>query len=133
MSILTGLVLHHNSLTSLTALVANRAYPVGVAPQSPTYPYYTFQLISTPDHISSHQGNSRLKQVRIQFSTRAKTALEADAIATEIISGYVGFAGMMGDVYVSGIRLANDMDDYEPTTKTYSRLIDLLMWVRPAL
>jgi hypothetical protein len=132
MSILTGIVSHHNTLAGLTAAVANRAYPV-TAPQSPVYPHYVFQLISTPDHVSSHHGNSQLKQVRIQFSIRAKTALEADAIATAIVAGYVGFAGMMGDVYVSGVRLANDMDDYEPTTKTYSRLIDLLMWIRPAL
>ena len=132
MSILTGLVAHHNSLAGLIALVANRAYPV-TSPQSPVYPHYVFQLISTPDHVSSHQGDSQLKQIRIQFSVRAETALEADAIATQIIDGYVGFAGMMGDVYVSGVRLANDMDDYEPATKTYSRLIDLLLWVRPAL
>lgn len=130
MSLLTGIAAHHQTLPGLIALVANRAYPI-TAPQSPTYPYYAFQRVATPNRAGSHDGDSLLEQVRMQFSVRSKTALEADSIVDEIKTGYLGFKGMMGDVFVSGVTLANDIDDYDPTTKVYSRLVDVLLWHRP--
>lgn len=133
MSILTGIVAHHQTLAGLVALVANRAYPMGKSPQSPTYPYYTFQRISTPSRAGSHAGDSALEELRIQMTVRAKTAIEVDNIVTELKSGYLGFKGMMGDVYVSGVRLGNDLDDFDPATSTYGRFVDFLMWTRPTL
>lgn len=131
MSILTAIPTHHQTLASLVALVENRAYPAGVSPQSPTYPYYTFQRISTPNSAGSHSGVGGLEEIRVQFTIRSRTALEADAIADAIKEGYLGFRGTMGDMYVTSVRLDNDMDHYDATTKIYGRMIDLFMWARP--
>lgn len=132
MTILTGIAAHHNASPGLVALVSNRAYPV-TAPQNPVYPYYTFQRVSTPNRAGSHRGDSLLEQSRFQFTVNATTALNADAVAEQIKADFLGFAGMMADVYVSGITLANDLDGYDPVTQKYQRAIDLMMWHRPSL
>lgn len=132
MSILTGIVAHHQASAALQALVANRAYPT-TSPQNPTYPYYTFQRVSTPTRAGSHQGDSKLEQNRFQFTVNAQTALVADTIAETIKNEFLGYKGMMGDVYTSGITLANDLDDYDPMTGIYKRMLDILIWHRPQL
>lgn len=132
MTILTGIAAHHNASPGLVALVGSRAYPT-TAPQNPTYPYYTFQRVSTPARAGSHRGDSALEQSRYQFTVNAATALQADTIAEQIKADFLGFAGMMDNVYVSGITLANDLDDYEPVTAKYRRMLDLMMWHRPQL
>jgi hypothetical protein len=101
------------------------------APQNPTYPYYTFQRISTPQRAASHRGDSQLEQVRIQFTTNAQTALATEALAETIKRVYIGYTGMLGDVYTSGVLLASDLDDYDPVVKSYRRMVDLMFWVRP--
>lgn len=130
MTLLTGLVAGHTASGELTTLVANRAYPI-TAPQNPVYPYYVFQRISTPSRAASHQGDSQLEQVRVQFTTNAQTALQTDALAETIKRVYLGYKGILGDVFVSGATLASDLDGYDPVTKTYQRMVDLMFWVRP--
>lgn len=132
MSILTGIAAHHNATPALVALVGTRAYPI-TAPQNVTYPYYLFQRISTPHRAGSHSGDSLLEQVRFQFTVNAATALQADQIASALKTAYLGFAGTMADVYVSGITVANDLDGYDPVTAKYQRALDLLLWYRPNL
>jgi len=121
----------HNASVGLTTAVGNRAYPI-TAPQNPVYPYYTFQRISTPQRVGSHGGDSKLEQVRVQFTPNAKTAIEADAIAETIKAAYIGLTGVYADQYIGGVTFAGDLDDYEPLTKTYKRMIDLYIWLRPA-
>lgn len=130
MGILTGIAAYHNATSALTALVANRAYPI-TAPQNPTYPYYTFQRVSTPMRIGSHSGDQRTEQVRYQFTVNAKTAMNADTIVAALKTAFLGYRGLMGDVYVNGVTLANDLDDYDPTTGIYRRLVDMMLWYRP--
>src|SRR5262245_41430087 len=105
MTILTGLVAHYQASPGLTALCANRFYPI-TSPQNPTFPYILFQRISIGQRTGSHNGDSLLEQARFQFTINAKTAMASDQIREELINAFVGFAGMMGDVYVSGITLA---------------------------
>lgn len=131
MSILTAIVAMHQTTPALTALVANRAYPL-TAPQGAPAPYYVFQRISTPQRAGSHAGDSRLEQVRCQFTTVAATALVADTLASAIKAAYLGFAGELDDVFVSGITLGGDIDDFNPETGRYMRMIDLIFWQRPA-
>ena len=130
MGILTGIAAYHNATVALTSLVASRAYPI-TAPQNPTYPYYTFQRIATGTRLASHSGDQHTEYVRYQFTVNAKTAVQADAIVAAIKSSFLGYRGMMGDVYVNGVTLGNDLDNYDPLTGVYQRLVDLLMWFRP--
>lgn len=130
MTILTGLVAHYQASAGLVALCANRFYPI-TSPQNPTYPYILFQRISIGQRAGSHNGDSKLEQARFQFTINAKTAMAADQIREALIAAFVGYAGMMGDVYTSGITLANDIDDYDPVTFAYKRNVDLMIWHRP--
>lgn len=129
MSLLTGLVAGHNASSALVGLVGTRAWPI-TAQQTPVYPYYTFQRISTSEHVMSHRGSSGLEQVRIQFTPNAKTALEADTLAELLKTMYLGFVGTLDNVFVRGGILASDLDDYDPTTKTYRRMVDIVFWVQ---
>lgn len=129
MGILTGLVAFHNATGALTGLVANRAYPT-TTPQNAVKPYYIFQRVSTPQRAASLTGDSALEQSRYQFTVVANTALEADTIAEALKTALLGYKGTMGDRYVSGITLGGDIDDFEPTTQTYRRIVDFLLWHR---
>lgn len=81
--------------------------------------------------LASHSGDGRTEQVRFQFTVNAKTAVSADAIVAAIKTAYLGYKGLMGDVYVNGVTLANDLDDYDPVTLVYRRLVDMFIWYRP--
>lgn len=81
--------------------------------------------------IASHSGDGRTEQVRYQFTVNSKTAMGADAVVSALKTAYLGYKGLMGDVLVNGVTLANDLDDFDPATLVYRRLVDMMIWYRP--
>jgi len=107
---------------ALAALIGTRVYH-GPLVQGATLPAVTYQRISTaPDY--SHDGGSGLAQVRIQCNCWASTAVGAIALAAALRAVVEGRT-LLGVCFVE-----NELDDYEPDTCHWRRIVDLMIWHR---
>ena len=111
MSIESDLYTTLSNDAGVSALVGTRIYP-NLAPESATYPYITYQLISGV-RLSTVTGVNDAKRKRIQHSCHAETYEEAKALADAV------FAALEGDGY-------QDLEHefYDPTTQVHTVIID---------
>ena len=116
-----AIYLHLKNHPGLSALIGTRIYPLRM-PQNPTLPAVVYQRISTP-RTYSHSGYSNLADPRFQFSVWAESYSGALAVAEQLRDAINGFTGS-GSIPVYSSQIANESDDYEPSTELYRILID---------
>lgn len=121
-----GIYAHLAARPGFVALVGDRVYPRRL-PQEATLPAVVYRLIGTTDRGLSQSGSDGLADARFQFDVWADDPDEADAIAAELVAAFHGFRGFMGDTVVGAARVANDIDDDEPMTGLYRRIVDVLI------
>jgi hypothetical protein len=124
----TDLLAQLNTIAPLTAIVANRMYPV-VLPKNapPTTPYLLYQTISyVPAYALS--GATTIAQTRIGLNMRADTYLDSinarEAIRLALSGWYGAFPG---GTDVRGIRVVNKFDDFDADALLYRSGIQLII------
>lgn len=110
----------------ISALVSTRCYPLTL-PQGVTLPAITYQTIAHPGLIS-HDGAVGLARVRIQVDCWDDDYAGALALGAQVRSALLGYAGAMGATAAANGRIVNELDDYEPETKIWRRLVDAAIW-----
>lgn len=85
----------------MVALASTRGYPEGSTPQSPTFPFWTFRLISSIE-IASQNGGTDWATSRVTISsygedTSSKTAeYAATELGDTIHDSLIAFSGTLG-------------------------------------
>ena len=122
-----GFVTYLTNHPALSALISGRIYPSGRVPDKATLPAVVYQRISAA-RVYSHSGASGLANPRFQYDCLAATYDGAVAVGNVLIGACSGFHGSMGQVRVDAAFVDNDMDDYEPDSKIYTRRVDVRFW-----
>ena len=103
--------------TALLGSNPTRFYPFGAAPQTPAYPYVTWQLISgVPDNLLSEA--PPVEAHRVQIDVWAATSTSADAVATAVRDCLEASGHMLS--------FGNDKD---PVTGSYRVTLDFDLWI----
>jgi len=110
-----------NKLTSgLSTAPVVKIYP-GVAPQKTSTPYIVYSKVSA-DKKYDHGGPSELSLDRLQVSVFSSGYLAAKAVVARVITAMEGW----GDA--QAVFKVNEIDLYEPETKTYHIPVDFFVW-----
>jgi len=104
---------------ALGAVIDDRIYPMPL-PQSPTLPALTYFRVDTPREYSQ-SGYSRLAHPRMQFSCWAWTLLEAADVASLVRQAMERWGE-------AACFAATELDLYEPETRIYHRVLDMIIW-----
>jgi len=105
------------------AALGDRVYPRRL-PRDAVLPAVTYRRIDTV-RGRSHSGPDGLATPRIQLDIWATDPDVADAIAEAIRIRIDGYRGQMGDVPVGSVELVGDVDDDDPETGLYRRVLDV--------
>lgn len=121
-----GLYSHLAANAGVSALVSTRIYPL-LLPQEPTLPALVYQRISTNPLGHSQDGPNHLARVRMQLRCHGATLLAAKQLADAVRAALDGYSGTMGTVTVLSCFRADEGDDDEPETGTYSVRADYMI------
>ena len=109
-------------LVAQIAVLGDRVYPSGEAPQKPVTPYIVYFLVDDNEDFT-HDGPTGLVTARFQFSIYADTALSAKTIAKELktlLNDYKS-ASIQGAFYDS------QSDQYEQATRLHHVPVDFMI------
>jgi hypothetical protein len=135
MNIDEALYKHLSTYSGLTALVNTRIYPIKMPDNTPL-PAVSLQKISTT-RTHTFQQDIGITSVNFQISTWTKDDTikkgyaHAQAVSYQIrkaLQNYNGTLGGTGGVVVNAVLMTNEMDDYDPTTWTYSTMQEFEIW-----
>lgn len=117
-----ALYTHLQTHAGLVALVGDRVYPRR-QPRDATFPLVLYTRVSTR-RAMTQSGPDGLAEPRIQFDVWARDPDSADAVAEQIRLALHGFRGQMGDLEVGSVAIVGDIDDDDPATGLYRRILD---------
>lgn len=103
-----------------SALVGERVYPIRL-PQKATLPAIAYSRVSSPP-TRTHSGRGTLEHPRYQLDCWAATYLEAEALAAAVIQALDG--QRWGNVSLA----ENEIDDADPETGLFRRIVDVTIW-----
>lgn len=108
--------------------VGERVY-AGKAAEGTTFPYVRYVRVSAARTYfhQSYADTAPWVVERFQLDCTDITAEGAEALGDELITVLSGFRGDMGDVHIGDVSVVNDLDRYDPTTKLYRRVIDVIV------
>jgi hypothetical protein len=107
----------------LSALVADRIYPMSIAPQGVAMPYVTFQRITTgPTYM--HGTDTGISREGIQIDCWAD---DADVVRTVAVQLKNALNTWLEDT-VNRAFIVGDQDGYEQDTQLYRVSIDAEVW-----
>lgn len=123
----TGLYTFLQSKTALTALIADRLYPVTL-PQECTYPAIVFTRISGArgQTLTGHAGYARPRFQLDVFSI--KNPLEAKQVAGEVIQALQNYSGSMGTETCQFCRFIGDRDAFDPDVGVFRVILEFELW-----
>jgi hypothetical protein len=112
----------------------DRVYPLTL-PQGVTLPAITYQVISEIPLRSHSTAQDHpapdlvpLGETRVQFSVYGQDYDEAEEVMAVLKTAISGFRGLWGDVDVQSALPDIGLDDYEPDTRLWRRLVDVMVW-----
>lgn len=111
------------ALPAVAALIGTRCYPVTL-PQGATLPALTYAVISGVGESDTQSGPG-VQRRRIQFDCWAATYGEACSLADALTAGASAKANVLGLVSF----LDNTVDQYEPETQRWRRIVDMLVYL----
>ncbi len=118
-----------SATTAVTALVSTRIYP-DVLPDSPVYPAITYHQISG----SSERGaivDPVMLMSMMQITCWAKSRNQARAIADQVRKAMDRLRLVtLGNTVLNDCFFENDVDLYDPPTKTYYVALDFRMHIK---
>ncbi len=122
----TGIKTYLLQYSALTALISDRLHPE-VLPQSPTLPAVVYQMLpAVADY--SHDGDSGLDQVRVQFKCWSKTPTEAANLRDILRRALSGYSGAMGTETVPGVFVEDQGGAQDDATGLFYKIIDGIFW-----
>jgi hypothetical protein len=121
-----GISAHIQAHAPLVTFVADRVFPRRL-PQDAALPAIVYRRVGPTDRGLTQSGADGLADARFQFDVWSADPDEADAIASELVAAFHGYRGQMGDTVVGVSRVANDIDEDEPTTGLFRRIVDVLI------
>jgi hypothetical protein len=111
MSIETDLFTTLSTTSGVTTLVSTRIY-AGMARETPTFPYVTYQMISG-SRLSTVTGVGDAKRKLIQISCHAETYAGAKALGDAVVAALEG-----------GGYLEHETEFYDPLTQIHTVIND---------
>lgn len=106
---------------ALDALISDRAYP-NVLPEQATLPAVVYSRISATREHNFGNGNPPVATARFQFDCFGSTYLSAVNVGEQVRKALMGLMTSGYDVIID-----NDMDDWDPESKRYRRIVDVLI------
>lgn len=106
--------------SSVAALIGARLYPQTL-PQGATLPAMTMTLISRVGEQGHSNGGLALR--RWQFDCWGESQADADAVADALVAAMDATA----DVAAGPSFVENDIDQYEPETQRWRRIVDVMV------
>lgn len=110
------------ALPAVSALVGSRVYPLTL-PQGALLPALTYQVISGVGEADTQSGPG-VQRRRVQFNCWAATYGAACQLADALTAGASAKANALGLVSF----LDNTVDQYEPETQRWRRIVDMLVY-----
>lgn len=110
------------------ALVGTRGYPMTI-PQEAKRPCWAYQVISHGE-IMDHDGLSKLRTCRVQFTVQGTSYWQAKELTREIGKALRGYKGMMGLLQVDSAEVLNEFDGYGTVGEIYTIRLDIGLMYR---
>lgn len=112
----------------VSALVGDRIFPVRVK-EGADLPAIAYQRISTfrTYTFDRKPDADPWMRARIQFSCWARSALEARDVAEALNVALSGHTGDMEGLEVGSVDIELELDDYEPETGFFRRIVDAMV------
>jgi hypothetical protein len=107
----------------IAALVGARVYPVH-AVQEPTFPFITFQRISS-DRPLYHSGSAHIVESVFQFSCWGAKPVDAYNVALALIAKMQAFKGSAGDMQILLARVQEEREVYDEDASSYQVAVDI--------
>ena len=120
-----GLFEYLDNHPGLSREVDSRIYALKL-PQRVELPAVTYQRVSTPRLLAFQR--SFLPHPRFQFKCWAGTFPRARNVAEQVVAALNIYMGAMGDYTVQVSIVEDDRDIYEPVTKLYTSLVEVVIW-----
>lgn len=118
-----GIYSHLQTRAALVSLVGDRVFPRKL-PQDAALPAIVYRRIGPTERALSQSGPDGLADARFQFDIWADDPDVADAVAEQLRLVLHGYRGSMGEVEVGVSRVVNDLDEDEPSTGLFRRILD---------
>lgn len=119
MSFEAGLYDHLSSGLS----VSDRVYPERL-PQDAVLPALVYQLVPAEGPLYTHDGDTEIAIVRVQFDCWGDTFDDAVALFAELRTALSGYSGDWGDTFVGHCLLDGWHDDDDQKTGAHRRIVD---------
>lgn len=116
---------HLQADSALSELVSDRIYPV-LRPEGAALPALTYHVISRDPQNNLDGADSSLRAQRVQVDVWAKKHSDVLAIAAQVRSRLGTAATNFRSVELP----SSGLDDYEPDTRLYRRLLEYTCWYR---
>jgi len=103
-------------------------------PQTATKPALAYQIVSSvPQAPRVGDASNSLTRARVQLTIWSVSYLQLAQIAMAIrlpqrLGGLVGWRGELAGVRLSVSAVENAMDEYEPDSANYMRMLDMIVW-----
>lgn len=116
------------SVPDLGALIDDRIYPLRL-PEGCDLPAVAWQRISAQRTYThdAFEDTAAWVQCRVQFDCWGQTAEDAIAVGEAVVAALSGYEGTMGTASLGAVTVEFELDDYEPDTKLYRRLVDVFV------
>lgn len=111
-----------------TLSVTTRVYPKR-APEGSVLPYVTFERVSAQRTYTHDPFDETLAWVRARVSLAcvSTSMLASVELAEELVAALSGYQGEMEGLNVGKCDVINELDLYDPQTKVYRRVVDVLI------
>ena len=107
--------------------VGTRIFPKR-APEGTVIPYVTYERVSA-QRTYTHDPFPELPwvRVRVSFACVGQTALESISLGNEVVAALSSYSGDMDGVAIGKSDVVNETDLYDPQSKLYRRVVDVLI------
>ena len=109
---------------TVSGLVSARVYPFAAVPQSPTYPYVTYQQINLVERSRSMTGDDGLRKDRVQVDVWADSYSGMAALANAVNDALNRWSGTEAGVTIQGSYHEDARDLHEDDLQIYRRSLD---------
>lgn len=109
---------------TVSGLVSSRVYPFATVPQSPTYPYVTYQLINLVERSRSMTADDGLRKDRYQIDVWSESYSEMVSLSNAVNDSLNRWSGTEASVTVQGSYHEDSRDLHEDELRIYRRSLD---------
>ena len=114
---------HLTGSTTVTGITDTRVYPVTL-PEDVDYEAITYRTISeVTDQLMSVEGS---RATRVEITSYGETATESQTLGAAVRARMSRWSSSTGSPNVLATFIDNEVDLYDPETKTFGRALDVI-------